>query len=235
MSTPLDNGQFTSTFSTVKFRKWAIPVYVPKSERITNIGTAFLVRRHGEVGLVTAAHVPIGMRPFATGGWVGWPHELLSVPDPTGSVQPLQMFDQPQGVRTPAFSYSFRNETTGWLHDMIGFFGPAHEDAITALRNVFDVVDLDMESTEPAKGTVVTALGYPDRGGATVWPYGSPRRSSGPVERVAEDGLLEAAFTPGDGLAGGPVVTDKGDFVGMVVGTRDRSARIQPRRDLLSL
>ena len=219
----------------MKFRKWAIPIYVPKSDRITNIGTGFLARRRGEVGLVTAAQVPLGIRPFATGGWVGWPPELQSVPDLKGSPQPIRMFEQERGVRVPTFSYSFRNEATGWLHDMIGFFGPAHEPAIAALEQVFDVIDLEAEAPDPARGTVVTALGYPDRGGATRWPYESPRRSSGQIEQVGEDGLLHAGLAPADGLVGAPVVTDKGDFVGMMVGSSGRSARIQSRRDLLGL
>lgn len=219
----------------MKFPNSAIPVYVPKSDRITNIGTGFLARRRGEVGLVTAAHVPTGLRPFATGGWVGWPHELLTVPDPTGPAEPVQLFDSTQGVRAPAFSYAVRNEATGWLHDMLGFFGPEHEGAITALQEVFEVIDLETETPEPTKGTVLTAVGYPDRGGATKWPYGSPRRISGPVERIADDGLVEAAFTPSDGLLGGPVFTDNGDFVGMVVGTNGRAARIHSRQDLLGL
>jgi hypothetical protein len=219
----------------VKFRNCAIPLYVPKSERVTHIGTGFLASRRGEVGLMTAAHVPIGIKPFATSGWVGWPHEILSVPDPTGSAQPVQMFDPEQSLRAPAFSYSVRSEVTGYLHDMMGFFGPLHDPAITALQAVYDVIDLEAESPEPSKGTVLTALGYPDRGGATMWPYSSPRKSSGGFERVADDGLLEAALSVTGGFHGGPVFTDKGEFVGMVVGAHGSSAWLHSRGDLLSL
>jgi hypothetical protein len=219
----------------VKFPSCAIPLYVPKSERTTLIGTGFLGRRGGEVGLLTAAHMPIGIQPFATAGWVGWPHEILSVPDPTGSPQPVHLFDPEQSARTPVFSYRVRSETTGFLHDMIGFFGPVHEPAISALEEVYEVIDLESESSEPSKGTALTALGYPDRGGATTWPYHSARRSSGPFERVADDGLLEAAFAPADGLLGGPVFTDKAEFVGMVVGAEDGAARIHGRAELLAL
>ena len=237
MATPcvMQGARSTSTFSTVKLPRCAIPLYVPRSERVTNIGTGFLARRRGETGLVTAARVPIGIKPFATSGWVGWPQEILAVPDLEGPAQPVQLFDNTQGHRVPAFSFRHRNEVSGWLHDMIGFFEPLNEAAIATLEETFDVIDLEAEGTEPSKGTVLTALGYPDRGGVTTWPYSSPRRSSGAFERVGEAGLLEAAFLPGDGLVGGPVFSAKGDFVGMLAGSEDGSARILSREDLLEL
>ena len=219
----------------MKFPKCAIPLFVPKSERITLIGTGFLARRRGEVGLVTAANVPIGIRPFATGGWVGWPHEVLAVTDLAGPPQPVQLFGEARGVRAPTFSYSLRNEATGYLHDMIGFFRSPNEPAIAALQEVFDVIDLETEPPPLTKGTVLTAVGYPDRGGATTWPYTSPRRSSGLFEHVGDDGLIEATFAPADGLHGGPVMTDRGAFVGMVAGSNGGSARIHSHQDLLSL
>jgi hypothetical protein len=219
----------------VKLPRCAIPLYVTKSERITLIGTGFLARRKGEVGLVTAANVPIGIRPFATGGWVGWPHEILAVTDPTGSPQPVHLFQPEESVRAPVFSYRLRNEATGYLHDMLGFFDPIHEPAISALQDVYEVIDLDEEASEPHQGAVVTALGYPDRGGSTMWPYGSPRRTSGAVAQVTDDGLIEAALGAAGGFHGGPVFTDKGGFVGMVSEGDGRSGRIHPRAALLEL
>ena len=219
----------------MKFRKCAIPLYVPKSERITYIGTGFLARRRGEVGLLTAAHVPLGIRPFETAGWVGWPHEMLAVPDLEDAPLAVQMFASSENGRAPAFSYEFRNEATGYLRDMLGFFDPVNAEAIDALQETFEVIDLESETSEPKKGAVVMALGYPDRGGESTWPYASPRRCTGPFERVADDGLLEATIGATEGFAGAPAFTEGGEFVGMVAETSGGSARIHSRQDLLSL
>ena len=70
--------------------------------------------------------------------------------------------------------------------------------------------------------------GFPDRGGSSTWPYETSRKASGRLDRIRDDGVLEASMTLGDGFRGAPTFTGSGEFVGMVCETGEWSCRILP-------
>ena len=68
-----------------------------------------------------------------------------------------------------------------------------------------------------------------------MWPYSSPRKSSGTVAQVADDGQIEATLSLSAGFRGAPVFTSSGDFVGAVSATEDGIARITGCKELRDL
>ena len=213
--------------------RYAIPVY-SKNGATTHIGTGFLGERRGELGLLTAARVPLGRQPFATSDWVGWPTTLFASVVPGVTDEPIQLLVGDSGARRPSFSYVLSNPASGYLVDMIGVFGTADVPALERLAESFEVVHLESEASSPEPGTDLTVRGFPDRGGSTTWPYESSRKATGPLERITEDGLLEARITLADGFCGAPVFAASG-FVGMVSQNRDGACRILPTDVLVTL
>ena len=214
--------------------RFAIPVHSPMGST-THIGTGFLAERGGELGLLTTARFLLGRQPFASPDWVGWPTTMFASVVPGVQVESIPLLVAERGTRRPTFSYVVRNPASGYLADMIGFFSTADVPALERLADAFDVVELQPEQSAPAPGAALTARGFPDRGGSSPWPYETSRTASGRLDRIRDDGVLEASMTVSEGFRGAPTFTDGGDFVGMVCEAGQGSCRILPAEQLLTL
>ena len=214
--------------------RFAIPVYSPMG-RTTHIGTGFLAECGGELGLLTTARFLLGRSPFASPGWVGWPTTMFASVVPGVHVESIPLLVAEGGKRRPTFSYVVRNPASGYLADMIGFFSTTDVPALERLADAFDVVDLRSGQSTPEPGAELTVRGFPDRGGSSAWPYETSRKASGRLDRIREDGVLEASMTLGDGFRGAPTFAGSGEFVGMVCETGEWSSRILPAEQLLAL
>ena len=214
--------------------RFAIPVYCPMG-RTTRIGTGFLAERDGEVGLLTTARFLLGRQPYATGGWAGWPTTMLASVVPGEHVESIPLVVGEGGVRRATFSYVVRNPASGYLADMIGFFDRTDVPALERLADEFEAVALRPDQPPPPLGAELTVRGFPDRGGSSRWPYETSRKASGNLERIREDGVLEAKISISDGFRGAPTFTGSGDFVGMVCEAGGGICRIIPVEELLTL
>ena len=201
----------------------AIPMSAPKPPDEAHIGTCFLGRRAGRLGLYTAAHVPVGKQPRATHGWSGWPTAVHAWQTPT-TPREVQMFAMTIPI-TPLFSYRLNPYPAlsstllpPSMADLMTFRATQHAAVIQALAEVFDEVDLDDE-VMPEAGAPLIGFGYPDLGGDAKWPYPDASTVMGEFLR-AEGGLIRARMPLDDGFSGGPVFSeDRGAFVGMMIGT----------------
>lgn len=112
---------------------------------------------------------------------------------------------------------------------MMAFRGPAYAEPLAALAERYQPVELAVGSDwSITLGDGLHCFGYPDRGGATKWPYSPASTASGPILGVAEGPMIEADCNTVKGFSGGPVFDDRATFVGMLVGDTDGRSRIIP-------
>ncbi|WP_448205316.1 hypothetical protein [Azospirillum sp. sgz302134] len=92
------------------------------------------------------------------------------------------------------------------------------------LDNV-DIIDCTGRQKDPKPGEAIVGYGFPHK--HETWPYATPDCAMGTFER--KNGLMyEANLDVLEGHSGGPVFTDSGKFVGMMIGTTGPYARIVP-------
>lgn len=172
--------------------------------------------------MYTGAHVPVGTQPRATDGWVGWPTAVHVWQSPTRPLE-MKMFAMTIPV-TPLFSFFLNPQPLlgssllpPSMADLIALKAPQHASVLHALAEVFDEVNLDDEVL-PEAGAPLIGFGYPDLGGDAKWPYEDASTAMGEFLR-AEGGLVRAKMPLDDGFSGGPVFSEDGAFVGMMIGT----------------
>lgn len=185
-----------------------------------NVGTAFIVATQGKRYIVTAAH--IGQQRQPTQAWDTWPEAFKIFPFDTASVS-VPLFTDTDGGRKPRFYFAEGN-TPGSLADLLVL----DLDDIPECAAFMQArsVQGDLPVREPAPGEPITVSGFPglkdDR-----WPYAPPSTATGPYVGVID--TLYAARIPVEvGHSGGPVTTQAGDVIGMLIGSTDDTSRIVP-------
>lgn len=112
------------------------------------------------------------------------------------------------------------------MADMMAFHDAEHGDLLARLASAYEVIT-EPDTLSYSEGDRLTVYGYPDHGDA--WPYSPARIDSGPIIRMNPLGpMLEARIDPRQGFSGGPVFTDDGLCVGMMIGSTDGVGRIVP-------
>jgi hypothetical protein len=129
-------------------------------------------------------------------------------------------------IRAPLFSYV--EDAAGSMADMMALYGLNHMATISGLRSHFEVVPLIPPSVTLTAGDVLTCYGYPNVADEPTWPYVPARSAKGNFLRVgdAAGNMIEASVPTEEGFSGGPVFTEAGVFVGMLIGETSGVARI---------
>lgn len=208
----------------------AIPLHTRASGGLRiNIGTGFLARRQGVLGLVTAAHMPTKTQPRAD--WIVWPDRLGAGAVGTPEVS-LELFSAII-PRTPRFRFRVSNEATGKMEDMMAIVG---DPALEPLAEHFEVIDLDIDHFVITEEQGMTCYGFPHW--AETWPPAPVPVTHGTF--LGQRGrIFEANMPNEEGFSGGPVFLDDGQFAGMLIGSRggdeDDIATIVPWPEVASL
>lgn len=185
------------------------------------IGTGFIVIDKNELTwLVTAAHTPT-MTAQPSLDWSKWPMTLrLTNPDLAGL--PLALFHEVAGMRVPLFR--FLPNTKGSMADMLALYVPRSMLEATGFDPTSFISFRERMEKPQALGEII-GYGFPRKG--ETWPYYPPDETKGSLtdtSGIMYQGDLETRV----GHSGGPVFTQDGAFVGMMIGSTNEVAQIVP-------
>jgi Trypsin-like peptidase domain len=199
----------------------AIPLACCSSQGTWNIGTGFLARLNGTVGLVTAAHIPTGSQPKSS--WQFWPKEMSFFLSDDNYIV-TKLFFRFASANSPLFRFVCAEHQK--IADMMLLTEYQHADQIKQLTGSFSVIDFVEKQILPKPHEALTCYGFPDV--KKQWPYASPIKSRGAFCSVEDGPMFTATVPTQNGMSGGPVFDDSDRFVGMMIGNTDGFARIIP-------
>jgi hypothetical protein len=134
------------------------------------------------------------------------------------------------GHRVPSFRYIKQGDA---LADLIAIeltpsaFVPGAFFAKTRLINCAN------EIATPTAGQSLVGYGFPHL--QETWPSSTPYRVGGTFVHAAAGPMYEATMELQVGHSGGPVLTDTGKLVGMMIGHTNGKARIVPASSICTL
>lgn len=183
-------------------------------------GTAFLIRiPECGLALVTCAHLPIKMQPHTD--FQLWPNSitLFNLPE----TRRVLLFDT-EASRVPAFKF-FQDRFTGTMSDVIVFPQAQMQELDPSFIESVQIIDCTKPPADPKPDEPICGYGFPDK--HEIWPYAPPDCVEGTFKH-RNVLMYEADLDLKVGHSGGPVFTQSGQFVGMMIGTTGPYARIVP-------
>ncbi|MQW06563.1 hypothetical protein GHK45_23405 [Sinorhizobium meliloti] len=178
------------------------------------IGSGFLFRLGLKTWFATAAHVPTGDPEFWR--FQDWPTSITLV------------FDDQRAGRIDLFDAGRRNLFKIPYHPNNQSFSDVLLLDYSEFLASYPTKIYDLSSTQPTDlvGHQATLFGFPEDG-SRKRPYWPPHSAKGKITGLVGDKLL-GSMSVRLGHSGGPVVDEKGQAMGMAIGSDDDIAAIVP-------
>ncbi|MCL8027594.1 serine protease [Nocardioides sp. BSK12Z-3] len=186
------------------------------------------------VALVTAAHVAPRAQP--TDAWASWPKSVTARLPSGGQVELILFEDRNLSsggtAWSPAFLWRPTGRGDGSIEDILILNGGVNFEAIESLASEYPVFELP-ENLVLNSSSPLRIFGYPVD--VDMWP--EEVEVEGRFIRV-NGRMIEADLISREGHSGGPCLDDRGNLVGMIIGSNqdhEAAARIVPATEITSL
>lgn len=196
---------------------FCLPISTELKERHEehSVGTCFFVGgRSRAIWMVTCAHLATNDTGFSD--FSRW-SPLFTLHFPSGGTASISVVS-PSGY--PLFRPVRTREGT-----MVDLVVLSVEGILTMLPNDLTVFDLAEPHVAPGSGSAIASYGHPHLG--DMWP-GPLHEIQGAYYRRLADGAHEAHIGMIKGHSGGPVLTSRGELIGMGIGQNEDVDRIIP-------